>query len=272
MSRTTFGGRRGVIATSAAVVLVVVGVVLLVVGLQAQESAPEPPRSAAGTLLDSTAAPTGTPSQSPAARSSAAGPARATSVPPTRTTGKPRAPTAPKTLAATRPSKPAVPPTKGPILPAATPQRLSIPTIGVSSSIMKLGQQKDGSIAVPPVSDPHSPAGWYTGSPSPGQLGPSVLLGHVDSAKYGPGVFFDLGKLRPGDTVDIARSDGVVGVFRIDGVVSYPKDDFPTLAVYGNIDHAGLRLITCGGTFNPGTGHYESNTVAYASLVSSHPS
>jgi len=101
-------------------------------------------------------------------------------------------------------------------------------------------------------------------------VGPAILLGHIDSKKYGPGVFYDLGRLKPGQEVDVTRQDGTVAVFAIDQVRVYPKDNFPTKDVYGNIDHAGLRLITCGGTFDPTKHSYESNIVAYASLVSSH--
>ncbi|MGI8868351.1 MAG: class F sortase [Mycobacteriales bacterium] len=259
--------RRRVLATTVAIVLVIVGVTLLVVALQAQKSAPQPPRSAAGTLLESTHPPTRPDSSGPPTPSRSSRPMSPRA---TGTVSSPhRSPSASRPTA-THPVIGPIVPINGPVLAGAVPTQLSIPKIGVTSRIMKLGRLADGSIAVPPLSDPHSPAGWYTGSPSPGQLGPSVLLGHVDSKKYGPGVFYNLGKLRPGDTVNVARADGRVAVFRIDGVVAYPKDKFPTMAVYGNIDHAGLRLITCGGTFNPTSGHYENNTIAYASLASSH--
>jgi sortase (surface protein transpeptidase) len=158
----------------------------------------------------------------------------------------------------------------GPVLPAAPPITVTIPAIGVDSSVIRLGLEPDGSIQVPSLDDPHSPVGWFQRSPSPGQLGPSIILGHIDSRAHGPGVFFRLGELRPGDTVDVTRTDGTVAVFEITGVRSYPKDQFPTLQVYGNLDHAGLRLITCGGAFDAGSGHYRDNIVAFASLVSSH--
>jgi sortase (surface protein transpeptidase) len=135
--------------------------------------------------------------------------------------------------------------------------------------LLQLGLNPDRTVQVPPLSA-DSRAGWYRYSPTPGQLGPSVLLGHVDSAEYGPGVFFKLGALRPGDSVAVDRADHSEAVFRVDRVVSYPKDHFPTLEVYGNTDHAALRLITCGGKFDLSTHNYESNIVAYASLISSH--
>ena len=161
------------------------------------------------------------------------------------------------------------PAARGLLLGAAVPVRVSIPAIGVSSSLLQLGLNPDRTVQVPPLSA-DSRAGWYRYSPTPGQLGPAVLLGHVDSAEYGPGVFFKLGALRPGDSVTVDRADHRAAVFRVERVVSYPKDHFPTLEVYGNTDHAALRLITCGGKFDLSTHNYESNIVAYASLVSSH--
>jgi len=159
---------------------------------------------------------------------------------------------------------------RGPVLARSVPVSIWIPDIDVRSDLLQLGLNPDHTVQVPPLSR-NSQAGWYRYSPTPGQLGPSVILGHVDSAEYGPGIFFRLGALRPGNLVEVTRSDRTVGVFRIERVVSYPKDHFPTLEVYGNTDHAGLRLITCGGKFDFSTRNYQSNIVAYASLISSHP-
>jgi len=158
---------------------------------------------------------------------------------------------------------------RGLVLAKATPTHLSIPAIGVESDLLQLGLNPDRTVQVPPL-DADSKAGWFRGSPSPGQLGPSILLGHVDSARYGPGVFFKLGALRKGDTVTVRRSDHRVAVFRIDAVAKYPKNRFPTLTVYGNTDHAALRLITCGGKFDFSSHNYQDNIVAFASLVSAH--
>jgi hypothetical protein len=158
---------------------------------------------------------------------------------------------------------------RGPLLPKSAPTQVAIPAIGVSSSLLDLGLNKDRTVQVPPLSK-DSKAGWYTGSPTPGELGPSLLLGHVDSAEYGPGVFFKLGALHKGDTVDVTRADSTVAVFRIDRVASFPKNHFPTLEVYGNTDNAQLRLITCGGKFDFSARSYENNIVVFASLVSSH--
>jgi sortase (surface protein transpeptidase) len=127
---------------------------------------------------------------------------------------------------------------------------------------MNLGLRADGSMQVPPGG---FPAGWYTGGPTPGERGPAVIAGHVDW--NGPGVFYRLQDLRPGNQVMVTRADGSKPVFRITQVGQYLKDQFPTKLVYGNIDHPGLRLITCGGTFNTQTGHYEENLVVFANLV-----
>lgn len=135
------------------------------------------------------------------------------------------------------------------------------------SVLLDLGLNVDGTVEVPSLNDPASKAGWYRNSPTPGSLGPAIILGHVDSKKYGPGIFYRLGELRPGQEIDVARSDGKIAVFRVDTVHSYAKDAFPSNDVYGNIDHAGLRLITCGGTFDRTLGSYQSNIVVYASLA-----
>jgi hypothetical protein len=157
----------------------------------------------------------------------------------------------------------------GPILTAAEPTQINIPAIGVASVLMQLGQNPDGTVQTPSL-DEVSPAGWYTGSPTPGAIGPSVILGHVDSRVEGRTVFYRLGDMRPGDEVLVTRADATVAVFVVDRVEEYPKDNFPQFTVYGNIDHAGLRLITCGGQFNKTTRTYPDNVVVYASLVSSH--
>ncbi|HXR67708.1 MAG TPA: class F sortase, partial [Dermatophilaceae bacterium] len=121
-----------------------------------------------------------------------------------------------------------------------------------------------------PAPGPHyDEAGWYRYSPTPGALGPAVIVGHVDSAESGPSVFFKLGALRPRDKVRITREDGKVAVFAVESVRRFEKSQFPTQLVYGNTDHAALRLITCGGAFDRDTGSYTDNIVVLASLVSS---
>jgi len=147
-------------------------------------------------------------------------------------------------------------------LSRSSPVRLQIAAIGVDSALMSLGLRADGSMQVPPGG---FPAGWYTGGPTPGERGPAVIAGHVDW--NGPGVFSRLQDLRPGDQVMVTRADGSRPVFRVTQVSRYLKDQFPNKLVYGNLDHPGLRLITCGGTFNAQTGHYEENLVVFADLV-----
>ena len=163
--------------------------------------------------------------------------------------------------------------TRGPTMTRSLPVSISIPAIGVSSRLLYVGINSDGTIQVPPLDDPPltNEAAWYKYSPTPGQPGPSIIEGHVDSLTAGPSVFFRLGDLTPGDLVYITLADRQVAVFKITGVRLYPKDQFPTSTVYGSTDYAALRLITCGGTFDEQSRHYDSNVVAFASLVSSHP-
>jgi hypothetical protein len=155
----------------------------------------------------------------------------------------------------------------GPVLPRSKPVSLDIPAIDVHSSLQYLGLTEQGTLEVPAPGPLYNVAAWYKYSPTPGSLGPAVISGHVDSKAQGPSVFFNLGDMRPGDEVLVTRTDGLVAVFRVDGVRHYPKDDFPTRLVYGSTDHAALRLITCGGPFDFATGHYIDNIVVFASLV-----
>jgi Sortase domain len=155
-------------------------------------------------------------------------------------------------------------------LPRSVPVSVDIPAIGVRSKLLHLGLGADGAIAVPSLYTEASEAAWFKYSATPGQVGASVIEGHVDSYQ-GPAVFFRLGALRPGDRVDVTLADGITAVFRVTGVREYLKSNFPAKTIYGATRYASLRLITCGGAFDYATGHYLSSTVVFASLASSHP-
>jgi sortase (surface protein transpeptidase) len=148
-------------------------------------------------------------------------------------------------------------------LPASLPTTVRIPALGVTSPVMELGLRRDGSMEVPPGA---YPVGWYDRSPTPGRLGPAVLAGHVDWEGE-PGAFAGLDELLPGDTVEVDRADGSTAVFVVDRVEEHAKDAFPGDAVYGDIDHAGLRLVTCGGAFDEDTGDYADNVIVFAHLT-----
>lgn len=154
-------------------------------------------------------------------------------------------------------------------LPYSKPVSITIPAINVSSQLIEVGQNSDGSIEVP--APPHyDNAAWYKYSPAPGQAGAAVILGHIDNYKTGASVFYNLGKLKPGDRITVARSDGRSAIFQVTGVREYQKSDFPTTTVYtGDGSTPELHLITCGGSFNHETGHYEANTVVFSTMVSS---
>jgi sortase (surface protein transpeptidase) len=162
-------------------------------------------------------------------------------------------------------------PSGRPVTPAwlATVQRtarpvwLTIPAIGVRAPVVDLGLNPNGTLQVPAST---AVAGWYTGSPRPGVIGSAVIAGHVDS-HAGPGVFFWLRTMRPGERVYVGRADGTLAVFTVTSVRTYPKDEFPTAAVYGPVPDAELRLITCGGTFDESLGTYLSNIVVHARLT-----
>jgi sortase (surface protein transpeptidase) len=145
----------------------------------------------------------------------------------------------------------------------ARPVYLSIPVIDVHTRLIRLGLTAQGTLQVPGST---SVAGWYTGSPRPGQVGSAIIAGHIDSY-LGPGVFFRLRLLRPGNLVYVKHADGTLAVFRVYAEHSYAKDRFPTRQVYGPAPDPELRLITCGGTFDPAIGSYLNNVVVYAVQV-----
>ena len=150
-------------------------------------------------------------------------------------------------------------------LARSAPVKIRIPRIGVNAPVMKLGRDADGTVQVPPLAA-HNLAGWYRYGPSPGQRGPAVILGHVDSTT-GISVFYHLKNLHAGDTVDVTLADGTVATFAVDGLQKVAKDAFPTASVYGKSRSPSLRLITCGGPFDQATGHYVDNIIVYAHLV-----
>jgi Sortase domain len=157
---------------------------------------------------------------------------------------------------------------KGSALHHSPPVSVSIPAIGVKSKLLHLGRNQDGSIQVPNLVTSANEAAWYKYSATPGQIGTSVIEGHVDSYG-GPAVFYRLGALRPGNRINVTLADGITAVFRVTGVREYLKDKYPANTIYAPANFAALRLITCGGGFDAVTGHYLSSVVVYASLVSS---
>jgi len=154
-----------------------------------------------------------------------------------------------------------------PTLSPSPPLVIDIPVIGVHSDLQYLGLTDDNRLEVPAPGPRFDEAAWYKYSATPGAPGPAIILGHVDSGGYGPSVFFNLGRLQPGDEVLVTRADGLVAVFRVDEVARYLKEEFPTLLVYGETPNATLRLITCGGEFDRDTGHYLDNIIVFATLT-----
>jgi hypothetical protein len=152
---------------------------------------------------------------------------------------------------------------RGPaVMSRSRPLMLRIPAIDVTSALIRLGLRPDGTMQVPPKG---FPAGWFTGAPTPGERGPAIIVGHVDWAGR-PGVFGRLHQLSPGSAIEVGRADGTVAHFRITAVRSFDKDAFPTDLVYGNLDRAALRLITCGGSFDRRRHSYRDNVIVFADM------
>ena len=161
------------------------------------------------------------------------------------------------------PTGPIVAPPQSAATQIASPVSLTIPLIGVKTNLITLGLARGGSMQVPSTT---TVAGWYTGSPRPGAVGSSIIVGHVDG-QTGPGIFYRLPELKRGDDVYVKRADGTTAEFRVTEVQKYPKDHFPTDTVYGPTPDAELRLITCGGAFDYATHHYLSNIIVYATQI-----
>jgi hypothetical protein len=151
----------------------------------------------------------------------------------------------------------------GPLMRRSTPRHLDIPSVGIHTGLLRLGLNADGTLQVPwkPLL-----AGWYRHSPTPGELGPAIIAGHVDSWATGPAVFYHLGQVVVGARVLVTRADTTVAPFAVTAVTSYPKATFPTDLVYGDVDRAELRLITCG-NWNGTTHEYDDDVVVFARLV-----
>ncbi|MFF6792648.1 class F sortase [Streptomyces filamentosus] len=144
------------------------------------------------------------------------------------------------------------------------PTALAVPAITIEAPVLDLGLDAQGRLGVPPVDDPRR-VGWYARGPAPGERGTAVMVGHRDT-RTGPAIFLDLDSLGPGNTVRVARADGRVAVFTVDRVRTYAKSDFPDKEVYGSTGRPELRLLTCGGAYDEGTG-YEANIVVFAHLT-----
>lgn len=240
--RSDLKGRRGrTIASAAAALLLAGGITTIGLGLHAQPPTP------AGNGPASAAAPVTPATSTATAPAPAPGPATPKAAPPS----------------------PAPPPAPGAALPASVPVSVDAPSIGVNSTLLQLGKQANGEVDTPP-GEPGSPAGWYKNSPTPGQTGSAVILGHVNSTNNPVGVFYRLHELTPGQAITVTRSDHTAAVFTVDKVDVYHKASFPTVEVYRNADRPEIRLITCGG-YDQATGQYLDNTVVYAHLTSTHP-
>jgi hypothetical protein len=170
-------------------------------------------------------------------------------------------PTAPTVNVVTK--KSILPPVVKRFLPRSVPTHINIPDVQISAPLLGVDKEDNGSIHVP-LED--NTAGWYRQSPTPGEAGPAIIVGHLDTI-FGLGVFWRLHELSPSQIIEIDREDNTRAQFVIEKIQQYPQSSFPADEVYGNTTSADLRLISCGGTFNRLTGHYSDNIVVYASLV-----
>jgi len=157
------------------------------------------------------------------------------------------------------------PPGRFPVMEPSRPVELRIPSLDVDAPVHSVGLADDGSIAVPALAR-HNQAGWFDKSPTPGQYGPAVLVGHADT-RDGPSIFHDLSRVRPGARVEVVRRDDSVAVFEVNSVERFEKADQPIDRIYADFTRPALRLITCGGEFKGGSIGYVDNIIVFASLI-----
>lgn len=235
MSRTHKAGHGLQLATVLCTLLLVTGLALIAVFVNAQGFATEPALTTSQ-QAEREAATTPTPTPQPL---STASPPPASPAPTPAATGQ----------------------------AVAKPVQLTIASIELTSVLNPTGLDHTGAIQAPAPGPHYNQASWFTGSPKPGQNGPAVIVGHIDGPDQRTSVFFKLSSLRPGNQITITRADHSRITFEVYRLQRYAKNDFPTLAVYGNTDQPELRLITCAGQFDQTTGNYRDNTVAYARIL-----
>jgi hypothetical protein len=142
---------------------------------------------------------------------------------------------------------------------AGTPVSIAIPAVGIDAPVVPVGLRADRTMEVPEV----DLAGWYEPGPRPGEAGPAVIVGHVDS-RHGPAVFSRLGELRQGDRIAVGQQGGAARSFLVERVERSPKEALPVGRIWDRTRQPVLRLITCGGSFDRSTGHYRDNVIVYA--------
>ena len=152
-------------------------------------------------------------------------------------------------------------------LPKGAPCRIKIRSIGVDAPVIELGLRSNGTLEVP---TDYSETGWWKGGAKPGQIGSAVIVGHVDNRR-GPAVFYKLPKLKAGDIVTVSRVKKPPVHYVIEDKGVWAKSNFPSEIVYGPTPISEIRLITCGGVFNPATGHYADNVIAFGRMIGSGP-
>lgn len=153
-----------------------------------------------------------------------------------------------------------------PVLAKSEPLQVRVPSVGIDAKVETVGRKDDGTMETPPLDQ--SIAGWYKLGPTPGELGPSIIVGHVDTYE-GPAIFYRLKDIKPKEIIEVSRADGSLVKFEVTELQQFEQNNFPTDKVYGNIDHAGIRLITCGGVFNKDTQRYSHNTVVFGKMIAS---
>src|SRR3989344_309846 len=146
------------------------------------------------------------------------------------------------------------------------PARLIIPSIGVDATIQSVGLswKGNGTMGIPTN---FTDVAWYNQGPKPGMPGIAVINGHVDGKDVEEAVFYNLGKLKPGDAVEVVDKKGNTARFRVVGSKTYDYDSPTTDIFIGDGSKSQLNLITCSGDWDKEKRLYQQRIVVTAELV-----
>jgi LPXTG-site transpeptidase (sortase) family protein len=167
------------------------------------------------------------------------------------------------TTGGARPGPLGSPPSATPGAIGVRPRAIRIATIGVDAQIETV-RIVDGV-----MENPTGPwvVSWYRETATLGEVGNTVLAGHLDYWDVGPAVFHDVGRLRHGDRIAVTGDDGRVYTYEVDWVKRYDAASAPIQTIVGPTPTESLTLITCGGPFDAQQGVYLQRTVVRAHRV-----
>ena len=147
--------------------------------------------------------------------------------------------------------------------PAVQPQLLVIPRLGVQAPIENKGIDSHNQMEAP---DKPFDVAWYPFTAKPGAGGNAVFAGHKDFAGVGPAVFWKLGQLGPGDTIQVTGANQTQLQYQVTQTWDYTLSNIPMASVLAQGDGDQVTLITCAGSYSRAAG-YDHRLVVRAKRI-----